>query len=1165
MTFSLGRAAAAALLLGLAPPASFGGIGGATTLVVGVGAASVEGVTRATLAVRRGADPYALTSTLDLEAFASSDAALMESVGAIGANESQSALFSSSSLASSSSDVDPVSRSTSLGRSLVASGACRFAGAISLSHPMSMKAGDKFFPTGQLQQKSVEMMVDAVNLGRCGVGIVGERYGLSLTTYGDDSSKDKVGAIARGALVPALRLPANETGETPPAVGANVGGDGDPHAAHFWVGPYSSGLTGILSPYANDTGTVLVAGGAAATSVFQDNPTVFGTFPPTKQYLAQAVESLSNSGAKSAAGVWESASFTRGVCAALPDLAAQYGMELTSMTEVAASPGAEELDPVARNLSAAEVDPDVVVTCVYDKGCAEWIGAMRRAGWSPRAQVFTVCIGMDSFSEAVGTDARYMSGISPWDASLSIRDDVVGWSAAEFADAFLSTTSRTPTYHSASAAASVGTLVQAIERANSFDSSKVAEVLASEEFVTLYGKVRFDANGQSMAPSLFLQYDANVTVQTVYPLEASSGELVYPMPTWSERDCNLVSTCTTGSVSTSQGTCGSDGTCACEDLSAISTGAGPDAACVLVPQEDYTHIHSALRVLGLVLFAIQLVLSVGCAAWTVYYRNRRVVKASQPLFLCLVLFGTLVMSLSIIPLGVQGKYRYKEDETTGEVTDVEDPDVGGVDAACMALPWLFSIGFAVVFSALFAKIWRVKMLFKAATSFIRKTIGFKDVAMIMVVVIALQFVILLCWQIVDPMSWRREVLLTDGNGYPTKSVGYCTSDNILYFLMPLVIVDGLMLFYALYLCFVTRNVPSEFQEGNWITASVLSIIQILILAIPILVIVDNDTNAFYFVRAVVIFLMSSTVTMLIFFPKIYRLHYSETNRRRGAGAQFSTAEDILRRSHAGSAPANSGGHTKGSHGGGRRGSSGEGSENLYASMCSNAASEVEESRKRRVSFLKDRDSQMSQETPADEPVEAATESLSDQSAMVKSGNDAGGGEEPAGRANGAHKSQNPPAQGDLEGNVGDEEELGGEAIENEPDEGTAAPGTPLVQNSSEGGIGNDEELGGGAIASEPLPDETTETSGALNAGMDQEPETAPAPVDSAGAKEDLELGKDGNGIDVASDAREETQSERDGKEKGAEHEIEEANAVEPLVGETSTSKAQSAAPSCRAD
>ena len=546
------------------------------------------------------------------------------------------------------------------------------------------------------------MMIDEINTSpRCGVTVGGKKHGIHLITFGDDSSKDKVTAIVQNGMMPLA-----ESAE---------------YVGSFWVGPYSSGLTGNMSPLANSTDdptaakTVLVAGGAAATSAFAGYPTIFGTLPPSKLYLAQAIEALAKAGAKSAASVFESASFTKGVCAVMPQLTEKFNMTLQAEIEVITSPTSSDLDPVARNLSMVENDPDIVVACVYDQGCAEWVASLRKSGWSPRAQIFTVCIGMDKFVNTVGTDAMYMMGVSPWDPSLDMQDEVVGWSAMKFSELFLATTQRTSTYHAASAAASVGALVQAIERADSFDAKAVSDVLAIEQFKTLYGLISFDVNGQSQAPSLFLQLDKNLTVQTVYPIDFRSAELVYPMPTWDARDCNILSECTEET-----GVCKADGTCGCDSESAVSSGVGPTAKCVYIPSDDLSYVGTSLLAVGYTLFAIQTVLSLACATWTVRYRNRRVVKASQPLFLCIVAFGTFVMSCSIIPVGMQGEYRFQVDSTTDMQTDEPDTYIDRVDAACMALPWLFSMGFAVTFSALLAKIWRIKLVFQAARNFVRK-------------------------------------------------------------------------------------------------------------------------------------------------------------------------------------------------------------------------------------------------------------------------------------------------------------------------------------------------------------------------------------------------------------------------------------------------------------
>lgn len=69
---------------------------------------------------------------------------------------------------------------------------------------MSLKPSDKFFSTGQLQLKSIEMMVDEINTSpRCGVSAGGKQYGIALTTYGDDSSEDKIKVIVENGMIPA--------------------------------------------------------------------------------------------------------------------------------------------------------------------------------------------------------------------------------------------------------------------------------------------------------------------------------------------------------------------------------------------------------------------------------------------------------------------------------------------------------------------------------------------------------------------------------------------------------------------------------------------------------------------------------------------------------------------------------------------------------------------------------------------------------------------------------------------------------------------------------------------------------------------------------------------------------------------------------------------------
>jgi hypothetical protein len=55
------------------------------------------------------------------------------------------------------------------------------------------------------------------------------------------------------------------------------------------------------------------------------------------------------------------------------------------------------------------------------------------------------------------------------------------------------------------------------------------------------------------------------------------------------------------------------------------------------------YIHDGIQTFAFVLFAILLLMTLGCVAWTWYYRNDRVVKASQPFFLNLICAGVALV------------------------------------------------------------------------------------------------------------------------------------------------------------------------------------------------------------------------------------------------------------------------------------------------------------------------------------------------------------------------------------------------------------------------------------------------------------------------------------------------------------------------------------------
>ena len=104
-------------------------------------------------------------------------------------------------------------------------------------------------------------------------------------------------------------------------------------------------------------------------------------------------------------------------------------------------------------------------------------------------------------------------------------------------------------------------------------------------------------------------------------------------------------------------------------------------------KEEKNYIGPNGRAIGYILMGIVMVLSVVSVVWLFLYRDERVVRSSQPLFLLMVSVGSFIMSTTIFTLSVE----------EGILSDV------GLDSACQANVWLYLIGAIIAFSALLAK------------------------------------------------------------------------------------------------------------------------------------------------------------------------------------------------------------------------------------------------------------------------------------------------------------------------------------------------------------------------------------------------------------------------------------------------------------------------------
>jgi len=215
------------------------------------------------------------------------------------------------------------------------------------------------------------------------------------------------------------------------------------------------------------------------------------------------------------------------------------------------------------------------------------------------------------------------------------------------------------------------------------------------------------------------------------------------------------------------------------------------------------------------------------------------------------------------------------------------------------IQWLVSLGFTFIFSALFSKLWRINKVFAAASSMKRVTITERDVLKPFVVLVTLNFVILLSWTLVDPMVFER--VYTD----ELTSYARCVpqGDQWKGFISVLAILNFFALIVVNVQAYQARSINDELSESKYIGLATLSMLQvrfdhhvvlssffpicysscslyhqIFIVGVPLLVIVYNDPSAYFFVWCGIIFIVCTTILLLIFVPKVVRFLSKASNR-----------------------------------------------------------------------------------------------------------------------------------------------------------------------------------------------------------------------------------------------------------------------------------------------
>lgn len=300
------------------------------------------------------------------------------------------------------------------------------------------------------------------------------------------------------------------------------------------------------------------------------------------------------------------------------------------------------------------------------------------------------------------------------------------------------------------------------------------------------------------------------------------------------------------------------------------------------------------------------------------YRAHPVLKASSPNFLQIVLLGALLVLLSGAMLGV----------------DEDIASQRSLDSLCIAVPCFLSLGFMLLYGALFIRLWRVLYIIQMPranrgamnTTAVRagsapnsglsnaasskpaapsqgsalhsaekppqkpvhevvalpprvifshgRRLSDSSLAGLLMGFCAPALAVLLTWGIGPHRpTWTITVHLRDADGFPRQSTSSCSGPYADRYWAALECLAVLMLVGGLVLAYRARNVPSRFSESKWLGLCMVNLLQVLLVLVPLQFLLDTATpTALYILRGCTITLTVALLLIFLFAPKLLLMH-----------------------------------------------------------------------------------------------------------------------------------------------------------------------------------------------------------------------------------------------------------------------------------------------------
>ena len=285
--------------------------------------------------------------------------------------------------------------------------------------------------------------------------------------------------------------------------------------------PWGTGMNFAVMPLAQKHGYPMLSPTATGRKLLgMKNPYFFALLQQPDSMMNALAEFMKARGVKTAAVIHVDELFGLEQMGALELALKEKGIQIVEKKSYPI--GVKDLQPVLNDIKAK--NPDAFVSLSYPPDTFLVTGQARAVGLNPKLFYAAVGSAFPVYRDKMGPAAEGVMGLGTWNPKMSPQ-------AKAYFDAHVKRWNKEPDrWASAHAWAGLQILEQAVAKAG-LDRKALRDTIASSEFTTVIGKIRF-RNGENIAtPGVVSQWQSG-EFEVVWPPQNATSPAYYPKPNW---------------------------------------------------------------------------------------------------------------------------------------------------------------------------------------------------------------------------------------------------------------------------------------------------------------------------------------------------------------------------------------------------------------------------------------------------------------------------------------------------------------------------------------------------------------------------------------------------------------------------------------------------------